>query len=213
MSASIVNTCQDRKTSSSLCNRINFLFRIVKKISIVIYPIRRDGGTHTYKRAVGNLVLVHCNIRPSVLQTSVLFSSIRSQDGHGDESEHVGEDELLIDAQVQPGVGLEQARGGPALLLALRRKEERRDANHGGHASHEVGLLRGAVDAAGGNPAGRTSAVHLRGDHGVGVGMLLLLVGKAAAEGLVRKRVRLGVRVGAAWNCEKSCISYATRLS
>ena len=63
-------------------------------------------------------------------------AQLHAQDGHGDQPQHVGEHQLLVDAEVEPGVVGEQ-RGG----LALGGEEEREDADHRRHARHVVRRL------------------------------------------------------------------------
>ena len=71
------------------------------------------------------------------------------QYGHGDQPEDVGEDELLVDGEAEPGVVAEEA-GGVGLALASRcggvalgGEEEGGDADDGRQAGHDVGLLVG----------------------------------------------------------------------
>ena len=62
------------------------------------------------------------------------------EDGHGDQPQHVGEHQLLVDGEVEPGVLGQQRRGG---RVALRGQEQREDADHRRHARDVVrGLPR-----------------------------------------------------------------------
>ena len=62
------------------------------------------------------------------------------EDGHGDQPQHVGKHQLLVDGEVEPGVLGQQRRGG---RVALRGQEQREDADHRRHARDVVrGLPR-----------------------------------------------------------------------
>ena len=64
-----------------------------------------------------------------------------SQYGHGDQAQHVGEHELLVDAEVEPGVLRQQRGGGGQGGVPLRGQEKGQDADHGGQTRDVVRRL------------------------------------------------------------------------
>ena len=68
-----------------------------------------------------------------------------SQYGHGDQAQHVGEHELLVDWEVEPGVVRQQVGAGQP--VSFSRQEQGEDADEGGQAGHVVGVVAASLPA------------------------------------------------------------------
>ena len=70
-------------------------------------------------------------------------SGSHSEYGHGDQPQHVGEDQLLVDGEVEPRLVPQHRARGRGRGVALRGQEQGEDTDHRGQARDVVRGLAG----------------------------------------------------------------------